>query len=248
MRNDILTTRMFFLLFFTLTAFEMCGQSLDTITRSRKLSYKSFIFPALLTTGGIVMINSDLSNTIQDQSNHFFGKNFKTGTDNFLPFVPIAQIYMGPILGFKPKDNVLNQTIDIVVANSITLVVVEVTKNLVRYERPDHSNNFSFPSGHTAISFTTAALLYHQYRDSNLWYASSGFLFATATGILRIANNKHFAPDVITGAGIGLASGLLVSYYNPFRTIKFGKNRKTSALVYPQIGNQIGIGLILKPE
>lgn len=229
-------------------ASQMYGQSLDTITRTRKLSYKSFLFPALLTTGGIVMINSDLSNTIQNQSNLLFGKNFKTGTDNFLPFVPIAQIYMGPILGFKPKDNIRNQTIDIVVANSITFAVVGITKNLVRYERPDLSNKFSFPSGHTAISFTTAALLYHQYRDSNLWYASSGFLFATATGILRIANNKHFAPDVITGAGIGLASGLLVSYYNPLRTIKFGKNKKTSALIYPQIGNQIGVGLILKPE
>lgn len=226
----------------------MCGQSLDTITKTRKLSYKSFIFPALLTAGGIVMINSDLSNTIQDQSNIFFGQDFKTGTDNFLPFVPIAQIYMGPLLGFKPKDNVRNRTIDIVVANSITFAVVGVTKNLVRHERPDYSNNFSFPSGHTAISFTTAALLYHQYRDSNLWYASSGFLFATATGILRIANNKHFAADVITGAGIGLASGLLVSYYNPFRAIKLGKNKKTSALVYPQIGNQIGIGLLIKPE
>jgi membrane-associated phospholipid phosphatase len=236
------------LLFFTLILFQMYGQSPDTLTKARKLSYKSFIFPALLTTSGIVMINSDFSNKIQGQSTIFFGENFKTGTDNFLPFVPIAQIYMGPVLGFKPKDNVFHQTIDIIVSSSITLIVVEVTKNLVRYERPDHSNNLSFPSGHTAISFTTAALLYHQYRDSNLWYASSGFLFATATGILRIANNKHFAPDVITGAGIGLASGLLVSYYNPFRNLRFGKNKKTTAFLYPQIGNQIGLGLLVRSQ
>jgi membrane-associated phospholipid phosphatase len=226
----------------------MYGQSPDTLTKARKLSYKSFIFPALLTTSGIVMINSDFSNKIQGQSTIFFGENFKTGTDNFLPFVPIAQIYMGPVLGFKPKDNVFHQTIDIIVSSSITLIVVEVTKNLVRYERPDHSNNLSFPSGHTAISFTTAALLYHQYRDSNLWYASSGFLFATATGILRIANNKHFAPDVITGAGIGLASGLLVSYYNPFRNLRFGKSKKTTAFLYPQIGSQIGLGLLVRSK
>jgi hypothetical protein len=30
-----------------------------------------------------------------------------------------------------------------------------------------------------------------------LWYASSGFVFATATAILRIANNKHYSSDVL---------------------------------------------------
>jgi membrane-associated phospholipid phosphatase len=35
-----------------------------------------------------------------------------------------------------------------------------------------------------------------------LWYASSGFVFATATAILRIANNKHYSSDVLAGAGI----------------------------------------------
>jgi membrane-associated phospholipid phosphatase len=237
-----------FLLFFTLILFQMYGQSPDTLTKPRKLSYKSFIFPALLTTTGVVMINSDYSNKIQGQSNIFFGENFKNGTDNFLPFVPIAQIYMGPVFGFKPKDNIYNRTVDLAVANTLTLAVVQVTKNLVHYERPDHSNNLSFPSGHSAIAFTTAALLYHQYRDSNMWYATSGFLFATATGVLRIANNKHFAPDVLTGAGIGLASGLLVSYYNPFRNLRFGKSKKTTAFLYPQIGNQIGLGLLVRSQ
>jgi membrane-associated phospholipid phosphatase len=234
------------LLFFTIIFFQMYGQSPDSLAKPRKLSYKSFIFPTLLTTTGIVMINSDFSNRIQDQSNIFFGEDFKTGTDNFLPFVPIAQIYMGPVFGFKPKDNIYNRTVDLAVANTLTLAVVQVTKNLVRYERPDQSNNLSFPSGHSAIAFTTAALLYHQYRDSNMWYATSGFLFATATGVLRIANNKHFAADVITGAGIGLASGLLVSYYNPIRNIRFGQNKKATALLYPQIGSQIGLGLLVR--
>jgi membrane-associated phospholipid phosphatase len=52
-----------------------------------------------------------------------------------------------------------------------------------------------------------------------LWYASSGFVFATAT-ILRIANNKHYSSDVLAGAGIGLLSGILVTNYNPFQAIK----------------------------
>jgi membrane-associated phospholipid phosphatase len=73
-------------------------------------------------------------------------------------------------------------------------------------------------------------------------------LFATATGIFRVANNKHYTSDVLTGAGIGLASGILVSYYNPFQSIRFGKNSKTTAFIYPQIGNQIGIGLLIRSK
>jgi hypothetical protein len=51
---------------------------------------------------------------------------------------------------------IYHQTVDIVIANSLTLAVVQITKNLVKEERPDGSNNLSFPSGHTAIAFTNA--------------------------------------------------------------------------------------------
>jgi membrane-associated phospholipid phosphatase len=158
------------------------------------------------------------------------------------------QIYSGRYLGFEPKNTIRSQTIDIAVANSVSLVIVTAIKHIAKEERPDQSDNLSYPSGHSAIAFTNAMLLFNEYKDSNLWYASSGFLFATTTGIFRIANNKHYASDVLTGAGIGLASGILVSYYNPLQSMKFGKNKKTTAFVYPQIGSQIGIGLLNKPQ
>lgn len=81
--------------------------------------------------------------------------------------------------------------------------------------------------------------------NTNIWYASSGFLFATTTGFLRIANNKHYTSDVLTGAGIGIGVVLAVSYWSPFKSVSFGKN-KTHALIYPQIGTNYGIGLLIK--
>jgi membrane-associated phospholipid phosphatase len=54
------------------------------------------------------------------------------------------------------------------------------TKHIVKAERPDQSDYLSFPSGHTAIAFTNAALLYQEYKSQIFWYASSGF-FLTAT-------------------------------------------------------------------
>jgi membrane-associated phospholipid phosphatase len=65
-------------------------------------------------------------------------------------------------------------------------------------------------SGHTAIAFTNATLLFQEYKDSNLWYASSGFVFATATAILRIANNKHYSSDVLAEQELDY-SGILVT-------------------------------------
>ena len=211
-----------------------------------KISYKQFIAPTILITSGALLLNTTLNDDLQANANRFFGEDFHSSTDDYLQFVPVAQIFLGKTFGFKAKNDFQHQTINIVVANAINGIVVYALKNGVGAERPDQSNNLSFPSGHTAMAFTNASLLYYEYKDSNLWYASSGFLFATATGVLRIANSKHYTSDVLAGAGIGLASGLIVSYWNPFKSITFGKKNKTTALVYPQIGNQIGMGAIVQ--
>jgi len=227
---------------------QMYGQKIDSSAINKKLSYKNFIVPAAVLTGGIFLLNSSQNNSIQEKSNAFFGIGFNSKIDNFTPLVPVAQIYAGRYIGFQPKNTVLHQTVDIVIANSLTLAVVQITKNLVKEERPDASNNLSFPSGHTAIAFTNAALLFQEYKDSNFWYASSGFIFATTTGILRIANNKHYSSDVLAGAGIGLLSGIIVSNYNPFQSIKFGRKKSSSAFVYPQFGKTNGLGILIQPN
>lgn len=239
--------------FFTLllSAFVLIGnaQSKDSIVSTQnpdKLSYKQFIAPVALITAGTLLLNTKLNEDLQSNAHKLFGEDFHTSADNYLQFVPVAQIYLGKTFGFKPKNDFQHQTIAIVVANLIMGTAVYTLKNITKQERPDQSDNLSFPSGHTATAFTNAALLYYEYKDSNLWYASSGFLFATATGILRIANNKHYTSDVLAGAGIGLATGAIVSYWNPFKSMTFGKKKKSTAYVYPQIGNQIGMGMFLQ--
>lgn len=227
---------------------KMHAQQLDSVTNHKKLTYKSFIIPTALIGSGIVLFNSQHNNNIQKDANSFFGSNFNTRIDDFTLFVPAAQIYAGKFLGFNPRNTFKHQTIDLATANTLSYVIVTAIKHSVKAHRPDGSDRFSFPSGHTALAFTNAALLYQEYKDSNFWYASSGFVFATATGILRVANNKHYTSDILTGAGIGLASGILVSHFNPLQKLRFGKKNKTSAFVYPQIGNQLGIGAVIKPS
>lgn len=240
-------TKLFSILFFLLI-FTGNAQTQDSISIPKskdKISYKQFIAPAALITSGALLINTALNDDLQSNANRFFGEDFHTTADYFIPFIPVAQIYLGKTFGFKPKNNLKQQTINIIVANAIGGTLFTSLKYTVKEERPNQSDDLSFPSGHTSIAFTNAALLYYEYKDSNLWYASSGFLFATATGVLRIANNKHYTSDVLAGAGIGLASGLIVSYWNPFKSMSFGKKNKTTAFVYPQIGSQIGMGAIV---
>lgn len=236
------------LLVFTLIITQMYGQKADSLTSTKKLSYKSFIVPTAFIVSGAILLNSEFNNDIQTKTNSIFGSGFRSQADNIFPLVPIGQIYLGKYLGFKPKTDFRNQTVNIFLANIATLVVVEITKSIAKRERPDKSNNLSFPSGHSAIAFTNATLLFYEYKDSNFWYASSGFLFAGATAAFRIANDKHYASDVLAGAGIGMASGILFSHINPFQSLRISKNKKVTAMVYPQLGKQIGFGAIIKPN
>jgi membrane-associated phospholipid phosphatase len=225
------------------------AQTKDSVSLKKiddKISFKQFIAPVALLSSGALLINTALNEDLQSNANNFFGDDFHTSIDNYIPFVPVAQIYLGKTFGFTPKNNFKQQTINIVVANAIGGAVFTTMKYTIQEERPDQSDDLSFPSGHTSIAFTNAAILYYEYKDSNVWYASSGFLFATATGILRIANNRHYTSDVLAGAGIGLASGLIVSYWNPFKSLTFGKKNKTTAFVFPKIGSQIGFGALIQ--
>ena len=52
--------------------------------------------------------------------------------------------------------------------------------------RPDGSDYFSFPSGHTATAFMGAEMLYQEYKDVSIWYGISGYIIATGTGAFRV--------------------------------------------------------------
>lgn len=76
-------------------------------------------------------------------------------------------------------------------------------------------DNMSFFSGHTSVSFSMAAaganLLskLHPDQQSAIW--AGAMTLAAATGYFRIAADKHYFTDVLTGAIIGTAIGYMVS-------------------------------------
>ena len=89
---------------------------------------------------------------------------------------------------------------------------VNTLKQTTHVERPDGSDRHSFPSGHTATAFMTATLLAKEYGKRSPWIGFGAYTTASATGLMRMANNKHWLSDVLTGAGIGILS-TEIGYY-----------------------------------
>jgi len=84
-------------------------------------------------------------------------------------------------------------------------------------------NNLSFFSGHTTLGFSAAvsggmvATLKGYKSAPYIW--ATGLTLAAATGYLRIAADRHYFIDVMTGAVWGTAAGLLVPWlHRPGKT------------------------------
>ncbi len=82
-----------------------------------------------------------------------------------------------------------------------TLATTYILKYAVNRRRPNGGCH-SFPSGHTAMSFSSAAFLQRRYGTA---YGVPAFLLATYVGITRVETKWHWASDVLAGAVIGTA-------------------------------------------
>ena len=85
-------------------------------------------------------------------------------------------------------------------------------KAIIKEERPDHSDNKSFPSGHTAMAFAAARSIDKEFRKESIWIPIAGYAAATAVGIERVAHDRHHWYDVVAGAAVGYGAAELSWY------------------------------------
>ena len=89
-----------------------------------------------------------------------------------------------------------------------TSLVTTGFKAAISEERPDQSDDKSFPSGHTSVSFAAAATLHKRHG----WEVGlPAHALAAFVGAARVKADKHFVHDVIAGAVIGEAAGWLLT-------------------------------------
>jgi membrane-associated phospholipid phosphatase len=73
--------------------------------------------------------------------------------------------------------------------------------------RPD-GTQYSFPSGHSSVSFATATVL---QRDLGWKVGVPAYGLATYVAASRIQDKRHFLSDVTFGAAIGIVAGRSVT-------------------------------------
>ncbi len=81
-----------------------------------------------------------------------------------------------------------------------------ILKYSIKERRPDFSNYHSFPSGHTAASFATAAFLQRRYGWA---FGVPAYAMATYVGWGRVFSKKHHWWDAVAGAAIGAGSAYI---------------------------------------
>ncbi|NOU58872.1 phosphatase PAP2 family protein [Marinifilum caeruleilacunae] len=167
----------------------------------------------------------------QDQVLYRF-PNVTTSIDDYFQYTPIA-IGMGlNAFGVRGEHKFTHQLKRLAFAEAICNATVFTIKTQTKHTRPDGSAANSFPSGHTAQAFCAAAFLDREYGKKYPWLRWLGYGMATTTGVCRILKNRHWASDVVLGAGIGYLSVDLS--YRLFDRWERNKNLQ----ITPMVGNK----------
>jgi len=111
------------------------------------------------------------------------------------------------------------------------------------YKTPKDPNgkrtNSSFPSGHTTVAFAAATVFAMEYHNRPL-IPIAAYSAATLIGLSRIAENKHWATDVLTGAAIGYLTGrLVVNNYHRYAKLKAPQQKKNTVSFNLQYNNGV---------
>ncbi|RAK02840.1 PAP2 superfamily protein [Larkinella arboricola] len=212
--------RIRFLFLFWLTAFRLFAQTAgDSIPTERRYPLKAFIVPAALAGVGTALLGHPTREP-------FTSTGHVSAADDYLRFGPYGLRVALQAAGVKPAIKLGDEIAVTVLSNVVMGGVTEGLKRTVQSTRPDGSNRRSFPSGHTAVAFTGAELLHQAYKHKSPWISIAGYAMATATGVLRVANEKHHWADVLTGAGIGIASVKITYAVYPVIKRKLKRHRK----------------------
>ncbi len=175
--------------------------------------------------------------------------SFHTEIDNYTQFLPFAASTVMNFSGYKGRSN----TWRYLTSSALSFAFMGIFVNSIKYTasemRPDGTTANSWPSGHTATAFTAATILHKEYGMTvSPWYSVGGYTVATATGVMRVLNNRHWVSDILSGAGLGILAGELGYAFSDlifkdWGINRFDKNVRPSLIDNPSFFDiQMGIG------
>ncbi len=120
---------------------------------------------------------------------------------------------------------------DLLKAQLMSQALTAAVKMSVRRTRPD-GTQYSFPSGHSSVTFATATVL---QRDLGWKVGIPAYGLATFVAASRIQEKRHFLSDVAFGAAIGIMSG---------RTVTLGRGDRRFAVSPMAAPSGVGVSFV----
>jgi membrane-associated phospholipid phosphatase len=198
----------------------------------------------------------------QDQQiAQFWQKHQSIGMDNADKyfFDPYGKMYFTlPLMGATyllgmatNKDKPKQVAMDFVQASLYSGILFTVIKHIGHRQRPfqssplnpylwggpitDNLEHTSFPSGHTTMAFTFAAVVGGHFKETP-WIPVVAYSLAVLEGLSRMYSNEHWSSDVLIGAALGYGVGTFVVNQNKTRLKVIpilGSNNSGLMLSYP---------------
>ncbi len=215
----------------------------DTVKRlhSKPLA---LIFPAALITYGVSSFfihpirrfDYYLHNEIQKTA-----PNFNTKAESYFLVTPIVLVYGLNLAGISGKNTFIDRTLLLGLSTGFVGGSEYITKHATHRQRPNKTDFFSFPSGHTGLAFMGAEFLAQEYSQKSPAYTVIGYAFAVTTGVFRMYNRDHWFSDVVAGAGFGILSTKAAYLVYPYLRNKFTHTDKQgrSTMIMPTYQNGI---------
>jgi len=203
----------------------------DTVTDFRNLASKDTL--TMLAVGGLMAaavhkVDRPATTMLSGSNTGFLASGETIGSARLQFGSALATLAIGRVIGNQKLTAV---GADLVSANIVAQTLTTGMKAAVRRGRPD-GTEFSFPSGHTSVSFAAATVLQRHFgwKTGVPAYAMASFVAAS-----RIHERRHFLSDVTFGAALGIVSGWAV-------TVGHGKTQMSIAPIAAPDGGGGGIG------
>ena len=248
--EEVMSRIIVLLLCFNLVA---CAHQPISWERSKQAAYDAASHPSvwgpLLGAGVFAASNLDnrTSKSLSDHTPVFGSRDAADKASTDLQDLLIVTAGASVLLVPAAEDG--NATIDRgdrlgIVLGGIALSsgMSETMKYITQRERPDHSNNYSFPSGHATAAFTSATFASENFHlafgdDARAGWADAGlYTAASLTAWARVEAQKHYASDVMVGAALG-------NFMGRFLDELLVKNSSNVVLSSYFDGNTLAVGI-----
>ena len=142
-------------------------------------------------------IDSELLGPLLDFDNYYFGTKSQRGS--------VAGVWaLSRVAGMEEVHGASGEVLRALVLVAGT---VEALKIISGRTRPDGSNAFSFPSGHSANAFAMATVLGRRYGRA---VGVPLLALAATVAAARIHDRHHYLSDVVAGSIMGIVAGWAV--------------------------------------